>query len=112
MPEEKLEEKVQFRVAAKLKEEFEAFCNAKKISHQDAMGALIEWIMKQEELVQSIVLGQVKGDAFDLIASEYHKRNRIEKMASVSSLEAIEEIHVMADRIKAQVLDQAKKKGK
>lgn len=52
-------ESVKIRLTPEFKERVEALFAAKKISHIDAMTAMLEWLLKQSDLVQSVVLGQV-----------------------------------------------------
>jgi hypothetical protein len=45
-----------------LKKEWDAFLERKKISQQDALVAMIRYAMVQNDVFQSIMMGQMKAD--------------------------------------------------
>ena len=51
---------VRFRMDPVRKAKWLALCEAKKISQQDAMEALLDFVFVQDETVQSMLLGQTK----------------------------------------------------
>ena len=57
---------LRIRVPEDLKRSWLSLCEAKKISQQDAATSLLAWIVSQDDLVQSMVLGQVQPSA-DLV---------------------------------------------
>jgi hypothetical protein len=60
-------ENLRTRLESKKKEKLLALCDRKKISLQDVMDALVEFLLDQDDLTQSMILRQVAPRA-DLIA--------------------------------------------
>lgn len=52
-------ENVRIRVSPELKSKWDAMLAGRKISQQDAAVSLMEWLVEQEPLIQTMVLGQV-----------------------------------------------------
>jgi hypothetical protein len=52
-------ENFRFRLDGKLKEEFMEMCEQRKISQQEAISAVIGWIVNADDLMQSMILGQL-----------------------------------------------------
>ena len=50
---------MRFRVSPELKAAWDEMIGGRKISQQDAVEPLIQWIVRQEPLMQSMVFGQV-----------------------------------------------------
>ncbi len=55
-----LEENLRIRISTDLKERWTAACERKKISQQDAINEMMEWFLGQEDLVQSMIFGQIE----------------------------------------------------
>jgi hypothetical protein len=53
-------------VPADMREKWESFCERKKVKQQPAIEFLMRWMLAQDDLVQSMVLGQVESSP-DLI---------------------------------------------
>jgi hypothetical protein len=62
-----LDENFRFRVSSDLKARWAGLCERKKISQQDAITALMELVLVQDEITQSMMFGQTPA-APDLIA--------------------------------------------
>src|SRR6476620_6681048 len=54
-----LSEPVKFRVEPDMKQRWDALLERKKITQQDAGLALVQWLLESDDLLQSMVLGQV-----------------------------------------------------
>lgn len=60
-------ENLRIRLEQPIKERLEAFLKAKKITQQEAMEALIAWMLDQDSLLQSLILGQIEPkDQFEI----------------------------------------------
>ena len=59
-------ENFKFRVSPDLKKRWLAFCETKRISQRDAIVATVEFLLAQDEVIQSMLLGQVQSSP-DLI---------------------------------------------
>jgi hypothetical protein len=59
---EQLTDNIRFRCSPELKAAFEKMLEGRKFSQQDACNALFGWVVKQDPLVQAMVLSQVPAD--------------------------------------------------
>lgn len=55
-----LQENVRIRLAADVKEAWQSTCDAKRITQQAAIDALLRWFTQQDSLMQSLILGQIE----------------------------------------------------
>lgn len=58
MPDKELEN-FRIRIPREIKEGWDAMCERKKISQQDAGAALMKWLLEMPDLLQSAIMGQV-----------------------------------------------------
>jgi hypothetical protein len=56
------------RIPERLKEAWDAMAERKKIKHQDAGAALIDWFLSLPDLMQSSILGQIDEESRGLVA--------------------------------------------
>ena len=52
-------ENLRIRLGPELKEALDAFQAKKKLSQQDTVKSLLEWFLRQEGMVQSLIVGHV-----------------------------------------------------
>jgi hypothetical protein len=60
-------ENLRIRVRGAVNSAFNEFVERKRMSKQDAIEGMLTWLLAQDDLVQSMVLGQVRADP-DLVA--------------------------------------------
>lgn len=104
MPEEKKEKSIRLPMEGARKRAWEDMLQRKKIGQQDALYALIDWIVQQDGLVQSMVLRQVEAEA-DLVRQVLTRMAGLEKAVSVEAAEELTldetraAVHTLVDRL-------------
>lgn len=88
-------ENLRFRVSESLKQRWTETCSARKISQQDAINALMEWFVNQQELTQLMITGQVTASK-DLIETVLKRLLHVDKRPVDKS--QIEPLDKIADR--------------
>lgn len=53
-------ENFRFRLTTHLKDQWKSLCDGKNISQQDAVESLLKWFVRQDDDLQSMILGQTK----------------------------------------------------
>lgn len=56
-------ENLRIRVASEVNERLSRFCDKKRISKQDVIDGMLRWFLDQEDLVQSLIAGQLTPNA-------------------------------------------------
>lgn len=60
---------IRIRLTPELKEQWDAVLESHKLTHQDAVTALMDWVIRQDGLHRAMIFGQVPGVDETQIAS-------------------------------------------
>ena len=72
------DDNLNYRVPANLKEKWQIFCEKKRIKQTEAAIAVLEFVLVQDDLAQSMILGQIEpaDDLIELVLTRLQRRGK------------------------------------